>query len=153
MNSPIVLVIAWFVINLVMKSAKEKKKIEEAKRRRESQLGGKTPDVKSTVDTSRETLRKELQRAMTAKTIKPATPKTPERQIPQQRPLREVVKPRETMNWKIEQEEIKEKLKTISEPMKDNGVKINLKRDLVRGIIFAEILSPPKGLTNNKRSI
>lgn len=151
--NPIVLVVAWFVINLFLKSAKEKRKIEEAKRKRESQLGNQPKNVQNTVDTSRETLRKELQRAMAAKTNKATPPKAPERPIPQPRPSLEAVKPRNTVDWNIKKEEMLAKAKPVSKPMEGNGVKIDIKKDLVRGIIFSEILSPPKSMINQKRSV
>ena len=171
MNSPIILVVAWFLINLVLKSAKEKRKIEEAKRRRESQLGAGTTDVKRKVDTSRENLKKELQRAMAAKTNRPGqtmtptqtmttsqtmTPsqsRTPERPSPPVRPVREAMKPRETMDWKIREQDLREKATSISKPMEGNGLKIDFKKDLVKGIIFSEILSTPESVKNQKRSM
>lgn len=155
--NPIVLVVAWFVINLVLKSSKEKRKIEEAKRRRESQLGGQTKDVKSTVDTSRETLRKELQRAMThkqpSKQPSKQPPKPAERPIQQQRPQREAMLARESIDRDRKNEEIKSNAISVAKPMKGNRVKLNIKKDLVRGIIFSEILSEPKSMTNHRRSI
>lgn len=151
--NPIVLVVAWFVINLVLKSSKEKRKIEEAKRRRESQLGGQTGNAKTIVDTSRETLRKELQRAMTAKSNKAPAPKPAERPIQQQRPQRETLLTRQPLDSNKKSEEIKDTAISVAKPMKGNGVKLNIKRDLVRGLIFSEILSQPKSMTNNRRSI
>ena len=38
MDSPIILLVLWFIINIVIKSAKDKKKIEESRQKRARQL-------------------------------------------------------------------------------------------------------------------
>ena len=173
MNNPIILLVFWAVINLLIKSTKDKKKAEEAKRRRQNQgippQGPSTsPRHKSIIDVFKEEIEKEIQREKEAqkKKLEPAKgqakPKpAPKREKSPGPPKREEAKPE--LNYMDKKE-----IGYIDEPIPDGRIQVvnvgslssgssgrklnlNVKKDLLRGIIYSEILSEPKGLRNLKR--
>lgn len=132
----IFLLIFWFIINLLIKSVKDKKKIEEARRKRTQGLE-KRPTY-------------EQKNEPKGNTKAPSQVKKPKIE-----PKKEVVKDRK-LGWEDNEWEIikKEEVK-IKEPEEviELGENSKLQRDILRGIIFSEILSEPKSIQNSKRSM
>lgn len=156
MGNPLILIIIWFVFNLFVKSAKDKRKIEEARRKRSQQLGKSRPntfsqELRKTVSTFREEIEREVQREKQKKVG--AAPKKDT--IYRSNMECGQLQPREELNWDIHTPSkpketntaIKEKSNEVSKPS------INIKNDVIRGLIFSEILSEPKSIQNIKRSI
>lgn len=163
MGSPLILLIIWFVINLFIKSANDKRKIEEARRKRAQQLGNLQPsktrnvenkrptfqqEIRKTVSTLREEIEKEIQKEKQRKIVTPKKEnvyrsKMEINQLPSEEDLNwENYTPRET-KVEIQEKTNKEVGKTV----------IDVKNDIIRGIIFSEILSEPKSIQNIKRSM
>lgn len=170
MDSPIILLIFWFVINLVLKSAKDKKKIEEVRQKRMQQgnrpLQNNTSTTqrpapkknRSIIDVFKEEIEREVQREKEAhrrnepvlKEIKssPITTKVKEKTV---KPL-----PVEAdISIESDDSTVLHVIDTAGmiHKTKMNSPSLNLKKDILKGIIYSEILSEPKGLRNIKRSM
>ncbi len=168
MDNPIILLAFWFVVNLVMKSAKDKKNIEEARRKKSKQLDNRpiqnknlsnATKNKSIIDVFKEEIEKEIQREKEKQLEK--MPQSNKEQRPTSgntvytanSSINET-KTQEVVSRKVV-ESNPEKVKVIKEDpyAQENKVKINMKNDVLKGIIFSEILSEPKGIKHFRRSI
>lgn len=176
MNSPLILLVFWFVINILIKSAKDKKKIEEARRKRAQQIESKpiqnkssqtvqreTPNRsqnknKSIIDVFKDEIEKEIQRE---KQRKPSN-------TVQNKPIKQEQKVNNNKN--INEDVIEKDASWRDDYFSANtdidfdkssvGIKtsykkspINIKKDLLNGIIFSEILSEPKSMKSGKRGM
>lgn len=149
----IFLLIFWFIVNLLIKSAKDKKKIEEAKRRRTQELSKspmERPKSKTYFENLKEELEKEIQREKERKVSQ--VPKKTKTQV---EPKREVYVDRKTSN---EEEPWENRRRTEKEIQEAKSIaaskeKADLQKDILRGIIFSEILSEPKSIQNSRRSM
>lgn len=176
MNSPLILLVFWFVINILIKSSKDKKKIEEARRKRAQQIENKplqsksmqtpqrqTPSRgqnknKSIIDVFKDEIEKEIQREKQKKPIVTAQNKSmqPELKVFNKKNINEDVVEKDSSwrddyfsaNTDIDFDKRQEEIKTTYRESS-----INIKKDLLNGIIFSEILSEPKGLKSGKRSV
>lgn len=175
MDNPIILLVIWALINVFTKSAKDKKKIEAAKRKRAQRLGNLTQlnnqtlynkrsdtakTSKSLIDIFKEEIEKELQRAKQGQ--------IPVQKVEMPSDERENI----TVTEKIEDEYInfedisnkdiqmdikpeiveRESKEVLKNTNKQNQV-FDLKNDILKGIVYAEILSEPKSIKNMKRSM
>lgn len=176
MNSPLILLVFWFVINILIKSAKDKKKIEEARRKRAQQIESnpmknkniqtiqrKTPNRsqnknKSIIDVFKDEIEKEIQRE---KQKKPSNteqnkPIITEQKLNNKKFVSEDVIERDSSwrdnyfsaNTDIDFNNTQEEIKTYH-----RKYSINIKKDLLKGIIFSEVLSEPKGMKSGKRGM
>lgn len=151
MGNPLILLIIWFVINLFLKSAKDKRKIEEARRKRVGQLGNLQPSKTSNVENKRPTFQEEIRR--TVSTIREEIEKeiqkdkkrnvvTPKQEKVFHSKLESYQSPsKEDINWDIH----KPRESTVVEKANNEVSKptIDIQNDVLRGIIFSEILSEP----------
>lgn len=148
MDNGIFVLIFWFIINLLIKSAKDKKKIEEARRRRAQQIE-KRPikESKSIIDTIKDEIEREIQRERKGKI--PVESKKPKPE-----PSRKVDIDRGP-GWGDEVFEVKRKETKDIEVTKttSKSERSKMQDDILRGIIFSEILSEPKSVQNLKRSM
>lgn len=186
MNSPLILLVFWFVINILIKSAKDKKKIEEARRKRAQQIESnpmqnkniqtiqrETPNRnqnqnknKSIIDVFKDEIEKEIQREKQKKPSnteqnKPikteqSKPIKTEQKLTNKKFVSEDVIERDSSwrdnyfsaNTDIDFDNIQEEIKTYH-----RKYSINVKKDLLKGIIFSEVLSEPKGMKSGKRGM
>ena len=168
MDSPLILLVFWFVINLIIKSSKDKKKIEETRRKRSQQIDNRPIQNKNTLSTNRDTVQKsnkknrsiidvlkeeierEVQKQKQVQTGRDTKPNISEkdrtkvsmedRRIKQSRPVEEI-KPEPISNPIVASQE------RLDRPTFD------IKNDILKGIIYKEILSEPKSLRNTRRSM
>ena len=182
MDSPIILLIFWGLINLFLKSSKDKKKAEASKQRRINQNGQQNHTTmkkkpKSIIDVFKDEIQKEIQREkeakqekesplMQAKEVK-STPKPESNQRPKTTFASE--KTPEQIKWDREKnlqatginqmDRIKEggelevvRLSDSTEEVEGKTKSLfNIKNDLLKGIIYSEILSEPKAIKNVRR--
>ena len=163
MSSPLLFFIFIIVVDLILKSLRDKKKIEKTKQKRQQEL--KTDSVRkhsyedsqrsssrSVMSTLREEIEKErlkeiAKRQGRVENIKPKV---------EQKPVIKDYKEKEYWDKKREQDTFSEKDIHTHIETKGVDVEINkkdIKDDIIRGIIFSEILSPPKSIQNQKRSM
>ncbi|TJX14727.1 hypothetical protein E9840_04850 [Tissierella creatinini] len=180
MDNGIILLIFWVVINLFLKSSKDKKKAEEAKRKRANESGFdmKTqPSTKSSnkpksiIDAFREEIEKEIQREkdLQQKQQQPMSKPSPKAPKPSARPVSSPMQPSPAINEATTtsmttvdkngigdlNELVEERMevintRTLSQASKGKILGLNLKRDVLKGIIYSEIISQPKSLRNLK---
>lgn len=164
MDSPLILLVFWFVINLLIKSSKDKKKIEEARRNKSQQIENRPLQNQSTqkntnrgrniVDVLKEEIEKEVQREKEMQRAKQIRPNVMEAKITTSNTVKPKVVNREPMVLDVFQEN-----KTIDTPIIEvdkpipNSLKLDIKNDLLKGFIYSEILSKPKSIRNSKRSM
>ncbi len=160
MDNPILVLIFWGVINLFIKSAKDKKRAEQARNKRPIQ-GSVVPtpqkpkpqSSKSIIDVFKDEIEKEIKREkeFQNKKTKPFT------QEVKQKPVvpvnKQVMNP---INDYLAEEEPEERMEVIragSISHKTSGKQqiFNSKKDILKGIIYSEILSEPKSVRNLKR--
>lgn len=151
MPSPLLFFIFIIIIDLVLKTAKDKKKIEKAKQQRSQEMQRQPEKPKPMQDLKKileQELEKERQKEIERRQGKmnpSQTTKPKEKEVM-------VEKSFERSSWDINRDEknIPENIKpvTIQAENKEN----DLRKDILRGIIFSEILSEPKSIQNKKRS-
>lgn len=156
MGNPLLFFIFIIVIDIVLKSLKGKKKIDKAKERRQRDLNKQASKPRPITD-----LRKILEEE-----IKKERERSRQREIPREKIETQPKAPTE-INWdtgtsmprtadpvytkkedrKVNIEERKEKNETTERQ------KINPREEIIKGIIFSEILSKPKSLQHKRRSL
>lgn len=145
MRNPLFFFVVIIVIDLLLKSAKDKKKIEEARRKRTGEIKPAPTKSKSIMETIRAEIEKEVQKA------------TPNKKVTKPN----VSKEKQTISMKKDAEIHKRSewnedvfLKPVIDSSKSTEMKQNsLRKDIIRGIIFSEIISEPKSLKNQKKSM
>lgn len=156
MNNPILVLIFWGVINLFIKSARDKKRAEQARNKRSFQgnMGpqrSKPQSTKSLIDVFKEELEKEVRKEKEnqSKKTKPYIQEIKEKHITQ--PAQKV----SIVNDELieEKDEMVNIIHQSSNTDKPSGKKLilNNTNELLKGIIYSEILSQPKGIRNSKR--
>ncbi len=144
MRSPLFFFIIVIVIDLILKSAKDKKKIEQARRKRTGDIEQVPTKGKSIMETIRAEIEKEVQKGSNKKVDKP-----------------KVYKEKTSVNMQKDAEMHKRSewtedvfLKPVIEASKSKEINQNsLKKDILRGIIFSEIISEPKSIKNQRKSM
>lgn len=146
MDSILFLVIA-LAINLVIKSANDKKKIEEARRKRAEKL--KKSPIQNKIKDVMSTLNQELEKRQ--RTIFEYS-----QEQDKQRKEIEEVRPNtstENISYVKRKEAARKETEDLAiDPLENNKDKIR-KKELLNGIIWSEILSEPKGIQNIKRGM
>lgn len=163
MSSPLLFFIFIIVVDLILKSLRDKKKIEKTKQKRQQEL--RTDNVrkpsyedsqKSSSRNIMSTLREEIEKerlkeiARRQGRVENIEPKV------EQKPVIKDYKEKEYWDKKKEQDVLREKnihTPTETKPVEVEINKKGIREDLVRGIIFSEILSEPKSIQNQKRSM
>lgn len=151
MSSPLLFFIFIVVIDLVLKSAKDKKKIEQSKENRTQEMQTQPKKAKPIQDLKRvlaQELEKEKQNEIARRQGKSNSNKITETTIKAVK----VERGSERSPW--DDDISKKNISEITKPVV-NEVEIkesNLKRDILMGVIFSEILSEPKSIQNQKRS-
>jgi hypothetical protein len=162
MNSPIILLVIWFVINIIIKSAKDKQKIEEARKKRSQQLGNMPMQNSSkNLNKSRniiEALREEIEKEVNRdKGVQRESQQRQKQQSPTQTVIREKMRkvdtPKSNGAESIVSEDITESIPLENLEREGKIAFIDMKKDLLKGIIMSEILSEPKSIKNIKRSM
>ena len=164
MNSPIILLVFWFVINILIKSAKDKKKIEESRRIRAQQIENKpiqnnttqamqrqtsernTNKNRSLIDVFKDEIEKEINKEKQNKPIKI------EQKVNNKKFVTEDDIERNS-NWRDDYFSANTDEETVEIKTYYRKPSLDLKNDLLKGIIFSEILSKPKSIQNGKRSM
>lgn len=151
--NPILFFVFIVAIDLILKSSKNKKKAEEARRRGDPKVGSNPTKPKS-LRNLRTILEEELNKQKEVeeqKRIKPqiSKPIVKEKRIDRQKDFdmglgSSISKPME----------VSKPLEVTKETgFKSKKLKIEMKNDILTGVIFSEILSPPKSIQNQKRSL
>ena len=117
MRNPLFFFIIVFVIDLVLKSAKNKKKVEQARRTRTSEIKPAVPKNRSIMQTIRDEIEKEVQKDNKKRMVK--------------------------------QPVYKEGPQIVHK----NSAEESFRQDILKGIIFAEIISEPKSIKNQQKSM
>ncbi|WP_353096080.1 hypothetical protein [Tissierella praeacuta] len=155
MSGPLLFFIL-IVANIVLKSVNDKNKIEK----KQTKVSKPISDLKKILV---EEIEKERQRELKRTQRVPAGKKNslPEKRI-QKKTINNERNAKRDISWEIvrkednvkEVENIKETEKIGSSvQIKNESQKRDLRKDVLRGIIFSEILSEPKSLQNQKRSL
>lgn len=160
MNSPIILLVLWAVINILIKSSNDKKKAEEAQKKRQNQglpPQRPSPRPKNIIDVFKEEIEREVQREKEAQQKK-AKPSPKLERTPPPPKMEEVKRDLNYMDNQVNNlgQTIDENLeivnvRALSQVERGKKLNLNIKKDILRGIIYSEILSEPKGLRNTKR--
>ncbi|WFA09548.1 hypothetical protein [Tissierella sp. Yu-01] len=167
MDSPLILLVIWVLINIFIKSANDKKKIEEARRKRAQKLGKQTPlnnqtlnknietaakNKKSIIDVFKEEIEKEIQaQKQTQKKVEKPVIQSETKELT----ITEITEVEDVIyeDTQIDTPVIKEKSKELDKNDYNPTQAVDLKKDILKGIIYAEILSEPKSIKNMKRSM
>ncbi len=158
MPRPILFFIFIIIIDIILKSLKDKKKIDMAMEKRQRELNkGQSPKSRPLADLRRileEEIEKERQRQRSRqREITRERVETQPKTVVElnRHPDTSVVSASETNDSiRAEAEKIgKSEVKVLN----TQESKIDPKKDLVKGIIFSEILSKPKSLQNQRRSL
>ncbi|CCQ97384.1 hypothetical protein CULT_610029 [[Clostridium] ultunense Esp] len=140
--------IFMILIDIVLKSVKDKKKIEKARRKRKEQLSSQSGSMESTVLT----LNKEKENVLKPK-VKKELPKERTRPLRDERILEMWTIKEESYTSKLYKDEIQSSIEKGIEGKETKKSKEEFKNDILRGIIYSEILSEPKSLRNMRKSI
>ena len=167
-SSPLILLVFWFVINILIKSAKDKKKIEEARNKRTQQIESRPIQNKTAQTIQRDTPNRNLNKN---RNIIDVFKEEIEKEINRERQMKPVISEQKAnLNKTVNEKVIEKKTSVRDEYFSVNTdinydksleeiktyyrkPSLNIKNDLLKGIIFAEILSEPKSLQNRKRSM
>lgn len=157
MPSPILFFIFIIAIDLILKSSKDKKKVDAERQKRVKELQNQ-PSTRRPIQDLRKILDEELERERQreasrrqAKSKQPQISKSGVRR--QKENIVEKNKINEDINWGIKpsMNKVQEEPKLATNQIKGEGA--NLKRDILMGIVFSEILSEPKSIQNQRRSL
>ncbi|WMM23502.1 hypothetical protein RBU61_11110 [Tissierella sp. MB52-C2] len=164
MSGPILFFIFIIVTDLILKSVKDKQKIEESKKKRMPEMNRQPQQSRTLGDLKKildEELQRERQRGFSKRQDKTIEKKnirvsTREKAGNIDRGLK-----RDRYSEESNSMNISEDLGTLETPRSMESLnstniddkKEELREDILRGIIFSEILSPPKSIQNQRRSL
>lgn len=138
------------VLNIITKSISDKKKIEMAKEKRKKQLMNRTNTPQATVvplNKEKQTITRDEMENLFEKEVKSKEPeRTESENIYHEKPFKDQYSDDDRKESLIEKKKNKNR-KGLSHSM------LKSKNDIVKGIIYSEILSDPKGLRNQRKSI
>ena len=150
MRSPLFFFIIVFVIDLVLKSAKNKKKVEQARRSRTAEIKPTEPKSRSIMQTIREEIEKEVQKDTKKRMVK--QPVFTEAQLIDHKHSAEMLKNDEIKSRSKWSEDIF--AKPVVETSKKEVIhKDSLRKNVLNGIIFSEIIAEPKSIKNQRKSM
>lgn len=157
MDSPIIILIFWVLLNLIIGNAKNKKKAQKKQQQtfnqdpgRKKSTGKQGPDLRKTL----EEYRRQLEKEFGGQPEKKAPPKEgrasgtsnlqkTQMQIQRQPEEQKVIKP-------VEEEPILSAIVVEEGPQTeyiDSSIKLEPKKDILKAIIYNEILNKPKSMT------
>lgn len=162
MSNPILFFIFIIVIDLILKSVRDKKKISQKKMDREGSFENKeelnkekqiqkSGSIREVMSTLREEVEKERQKDLerrqgTVKRSEKVIVKTEE----------EIIKEKayEDNKYWEEKRSLENKKKTQEKNKQEElSSERNIREDILRGIIFSEVLSPPKAIENKRNRV
>ena len=156
MPGPILFFILIIAIDLILKSVKDKQKIEEAKSRKVVEVN-KEPKQSRTLGELKTILDEELQRqrglvrrqdqTMKNKKVDVIT-KTKNNSTERGLKTKRTFEERNNRNVSPVSKSME-----LLNPKSVEDKKEELKKDVLRGVIFSEILAPPKSIQNQRRSL
>lgn len=156
MRSPLLFFIVIFVLDMVLKNAKNKKKVEQARSKRTAEIKPAQTKNKSIMQTIKEEMEKELQK----QTGKPVQKN---KSMLEQKIYTEEGFINHSSSKELKEREIKSRTKwdedIFSKPVVETSEKTKatrrstMKNDIIKGIIFSEIISEPKSIQNQKKSM
>ncbi len=155
MNGPIVFLIIWAVFNILIKSSRDKKKAQNAKRK-----PGERTDIPSTASMSQrrdrsqkknfrqtiEEYKAQIEKEFAMETEakhKPVQEKPP---IKRQATLEETRQAFKDSQYKREEEKPKASMTLIEETEISGEKFFDIREDILKGVIYSEILNKPKSL-------
>lgn len=169
MENPIIILIFWVVINILIKSSRDKKKAEKAR----NKSGGRPPqqnqadrsqktkghgmkDFRQALDDYKAQIEKELNPQKNTKEKAPDYNRTTHQtKKKEKQPMKTY---REGRFWEEEQE--KEKVPEIkkapvmetsqSENVRRPAKMFDIKNDILKGVVYSEILDKPKSMKNRR---
>ncbi len=136
--NPLVFFAIAIIIDLFLKSSKDKKKIEKARKKRNEQIKRQPIEKKESIIT---VLNKELERRID---------RSLETRPSDENEVKDLRNSREEISNNIIHNKV---LDTKKYDGSEIGTKRDIREDILRGIIFSEILSEPKGRQHMKRSM
>ncbi len=146
MPSPILFFIFMIVIDLILKSSKDKKKIEQERQKKVKELE-KQPSIFRPMEDLKRILEEEIQKDKQREALK-KQPKENRSKV--SKPV--VKETKERTIEKYPREDVNLEIKT-SKDTYEVEEEHDIKRDLLMGIVFSEILSEPKSIQNQRRSL
>ena len=158
MPSPLLFFIFIIIVDLILKSLKDTKNIDMAKERRQRELGkgqpSKTRPIADLRKILEEEIQKERQRARQSEIPRRRIESQPKATVQATRdveaPMPSSVEPDYSVSTKTEKvSDYGEKKDKESK----SKVKINPRDEIIKGIIFSEVLSKPKSLQGQRRSL
>lgn len=149
MRSPLLFFIIVFVIDLVLKSAKNKKKVEQARRKRTAEIKPNQPKNKSIMQTIREEIENEVEKDSKKRMVKQPVYKEGPLIIHENSAEMKNKKMKDRSTWN---EDIFEKPVTETSKIQVKSQQ-SLRNDVLKGIIFSEIISEPKSIKNQRKSM
>lgn len=176
MDNPILLLVFWFVVNLFIKSAKDKKNIEESRKKRTKQID-KQPiqsknisntrkeetrtnsnKNKSIIEVFREEIEQEIQKERSNQQEKKQFQKAKAKEVtPVKRDTssfkKDGVKIDEVFSKQIDEPKLETEGPLMQSKTQLKKPKLDPKSDVLKGVIFSEILSEPKGIKNLRRGM
>jgi TolA-binding protein len=144
MRSPLIFFIFVFIIDLLLKSSKDKRKIDEARRKKIQELEKQPRPNKGVITVLKDEIQKETQKRQRKQNINKV----------KQEVVEEKVTDRELdwddSFWEAKRNERKHHEEEIANSA---GYSKEVREDILRGIIFSEILSEPKSIKNQRRGM
>lgn len=175
MDSPIIILVFWVLINILLKSSRDKKKAEQARRK----TGQGTPQNRQKPQEGRSRMNtgmKDFKKALEDYKTQIENELNPEKKAPP-KPVtneakREVAKPekreqkkelrtfREGRFWEdiVVEEDTPDEVEEAAIAVTSNGRKsrsgsgslIDIKNDIIKGVVYSEILDKPKSLKKRR---
>ena len=156
MSSPILFFIVVIVIDLILKSVRDKKKIEENKMdprdipKDQSGLNKEKP-IRDIMSTLREEVEKERQKQLERRNIKPQKENT-SKIVNEEQVIAE--KTYEDNKYWEEKRRLEDNKKIeAKKKTQELSVERSIRENLISGIILSEILAEPKSIQNKKNSM
>ena len=156
MSNPILFFIFIIVIDLILKSVKDKKKIEQ-KRMNRGEIPkvdyetNKEKPIRDIMSTLREEVEKERLKELKRYDIKSEKTESISISSPDQVIAQKTFEDKKYWEDKRKLEEDKISQEKYKSQQKNN--ERNTRDDLIRGIIFSEIISEPKSIQNKRKSM
>ncbi|MBU5427109.1 hypothetical protein KQI41_11855 [Tissierella pigra] len=154
MPGPILFFVLIIVIDLILKSVKDKQKIEEVKNQRIPEIN-KVPKETRTLGELRKILQEELQKELSKKEDKTIDKKSIQANNKKEHKITKVDLERKKYYKETNNVDTVKTVKSM-ESLSEKNIeykKEEIQKDILRGIIFSEILAPPKSVQNQKRSL
>ena len=162
MSGPLLFFIFIIVIDLILKSVKNKKNIEENRSKKEmspeykpgtnEQKPTQNPgSIRGIMETLREEVEKERQKEIERRQGQKNN--VEEIKITNEEEIRVQKTFEKEESWNSQRKSIETSKLSKEQDSQKNNKNINIREDVLKGIIFSEILSEPKSIKNQRRSM